>query len=81
MNDYLKYAAGTGLFLLWAALVFALKLDPSDLIATIKIALFAILGFVGVTKLQAASPGAASTATPLVKSSALPMVPLSEGPK
>lgn len=76
MNDYLKYAAGAALFLLWAVLVIFLKLDPSDLIETIKLGVYAILGFVGVTKLQAA-PGATPPAiSPSKASGAAPTVPL-----
>jgi hypothetical protein len=75
MNDYLKYGAGAGLFALWLALVLYLKLDPSDLISTIKLSLFAILGYAGVTKLQAAPSDPAQPITPPKPTSA-PTVPL-----
>lgn len=76
MNDYLKYAAGAALFLLWAGLVIFLKLDPTDLIETIKLGVYAILGFVGVTKLQAATPAAPAPDVPSKPSNAAPTVPL-----
>jgi hypothetical protein len=74
MSDYLKYVAGAALFLLWAVLVIYLKLDPNDLIGTIKIAILALLGFAGVTKLQAAPSATSSPAKP-----GLPTVPLRDG--
>jgi hypothetical protein len=81
-SDHLKYAAGAGLFILWTVLVIALKLNPDDLIGTIKLAVYAILGFVGVTKLQAApqAPQAFQTTESDSKQSA-PQVPLQKGPQ
>jgi len=77
MSDYLKYTAGAALLGLWAFLVIYLKLDPQDIIGTIKIALLAIMGYAGVTKLQAA-PSAAPPETPAPKPG-LPTIPLKDG--
>lgn len=76
MNDYLKYAAGGALFALWAGLVVGLKLDPADIIGTIKIALLAIMGYAGVTKLQASPAATPPAISPWKASDAAPTVPL-----
>lgn len=77
MSDYLKYAAGAALFGLWAFLVIYLKLDPQDIIGTIKIALLAIMGYAGVTKLQASQPAPPVDVPPAKPG--LPTVPLKDG--
>lgn len=56
MNETnIRYIAGAGLFILWAALVFALKLDPSELIGTIKWGLGALFSYHAITNLQGTS--------------------------
>lgn len=53
MNDYLKFAAGAGLYGLWAALVFAGKTDSAPLVYAIGTGITAVIGYAGITKLQA----------------------------
>ncbi len=70
MNDYLKFAAGAGLYGLWAALVFAGKTDPAPLVYAIGSGITAVIGYAGITKLQASQPAPqaqASNAAPTVQ--------------
>lgn len=71
MNDYLKFAAGVGLYGLWAALVFAGKTEAGPLVYAIGSGITAVVGYAGITKLQAAAPD-----TPPAASNAPPTVPL-----
>lgn len=78
MNEtYIKYASGALLYVLWAGLVIYLKLDPSDLISTIKWGLLALFGYHAVSNLQRV-PLPGEPVQPAQRAS-VPVVPLKEG--
>lgn len=86
MNDsQIKFASAAGLYALWAILVFVLKLDPSDLVGSIKYALGGLGVYHLVTNLQSGQqqtlPAALLQLLGQPQKPGIPTVPLDKGPQ
>ena len=83
-DNQLKFLAGALLYALWAVLVWLLKLDPSELVGSIKYALGALGLYHAVTNLQAGQQATLPIALAQLfgqQKTGVPTVPLDKGPQ
>ncbi len=86
MSDtQLKFLGAVLLYALWAALVWILKLDPADLVGSIKYALSALGLYHAITNLQGGQqqtlPAALLQILGQPAKPGVPTVPLDKGPQ